>query len=260
MIRFCVRFVCFCRLLIEDYLMMAAIIVLIALASVLQHILSDAYEAIYVQNRVKAPDSDFFNHITARSRGLAATMVLLTVGLWLIKFNFMLLFFRISHKIQDYLNLWWIALVMVSICGAVSLGLIPYDCYVGNIMRIRVERAKQSKLEQAYKRYIVLIVSDVLSDLISKRCRPITTSTCANIHSYLLSYSYCMENRIALAQEVHPIGLLLVGFTITITIIRCSFFGHLFKSLSGTYEGPQAIDSVWSIFWWYIEYITCEFS
>ena len=166
--RFCVRYVCFQRLFVEDYLMVAAMAVLTAMAVVAQIYLGDLYELLHVQNMLKAPGPDFINQMARGLRGDAIVIVLSIIGLWLIKLNFLLLFYRIGNKIQSYRILWWVALVLVMSCGVINLGMVPYDCMLGDFMHISVVCAAESRVNQIYTLYIVSVVIDVLSDLISE--------------------------------------------------------------------------------------------
>lgn len=148
--------------------MVAAMAVLIAIAVVLQVFLGDLYELLHVQNGLKLPGPNFYNQMAAGLRGGAIAIILNIVGLWFIKLNFMLLFYRLGYQIQSYLILWWVALVVVASCGVVNIALIPYDCTLGSILHITVTCAMESKVNQIYKRYIIIVVFDVLSDLIGK--------------------------------------------------------------------------------------------
>jgi hypothetical protein len=166
--RFCIRFVCFRRLFVEDFVMLVAMAILIAIAVLLQHFLGYIYEIQHVQNRLQAPGPSFPNHLPVGLGAIGIIQAIDIVGLWLIKLNFMLLFYRIGYQIRSYLILWWVALVAVVGCGAVNLSLIPYDCDFGSLLHITVSCAMASRVKQIYTRYIVGVVIDVFSDLISK--------------------------------------------------------------------------------------------
>lgn len=153
--------------------MLIAMAILIATATVLQIYIGDLYEMLHVQNGAKVPGLDFLDRMVNGLRGHAVAIILLIIGIWLIKLNFMLLFYRIGYQIQSYLVLWWVALVVVLACGAVNLGLVPYDCELGSIMHISMECAQQSRVRRIYMTYIVTIVVDVFSDLISKYFRAV---------------------------------------------------------------------------------------
>ena len=166
--RFCIRFVCFRRLFIEDYLMLAAMAVMIALTILLQEFLGNIYELLHIQYGLKPPGPDVYDSMAAGLRANAIAIILSIVGLWLIKLNFLLLFYRIGHQITSYLILWWVAFVIVAGCGAVNLGLVPYDCMLSAVAHIIAKCTTESRVNKVNTLYIATVVVDVFSDVISK--------------------------------------------------------------------------------------------
>lgn len=148
--------------------MVAAMAVLVAIAIVAQVYIGDLYELLHVQNMIKAPGPDFLNQMARGLKGDAIQIVLSIIGLWMIKLNFLLFFYRIGYQIKAYLITWWVALVVVMACGVINIGMVPYDCMLGDIMHITVSCAAESRVQDIYTLYIVSVVIDVLSDLISK--------------------------------------------------------------------------------------------
>jgi hypothetical protein len=208
-LRLAIRFICFRRFFVEDSLMIAAMAFLIALAVVLQVFLGDLYELIHVQNMLKAPGLDFPGKMARGLKGDAIAIVLNIIGLWLIKLNFMLLFYRLGYKIRSYLILWWIALVLVVACGVVNIGLIPYDCMLGSMTHITLECAKESRVNNIYTVYIASVVVDVLSDIIGTHLRLLELALLAvtnSNESYLFSHTHCVEHEIELAPKVRAFG------------------------------------------------------
>lgn len=236
--RLFIRFICFRRLFVEDSLMIGAMAFLIALAAVLQTHLGDLYELIHVQNMLKAPGLDFPVKMARGLKGDAIAIILSIIGLWLIKLNFMILFYRLGYKIRSYLVLWWIALVLVVSCGVVNIALIPYDCMLGSMAHITMECAKESRVNNIYTVYIATVAVDVLSDVLVI-CFPILI---------------VWKTRLNWRQKFVLSGVfLLVGFTIGVTVVRGSIFGGVYKAVKQS--DRQVIDSSWMLFWWYIEFI-----
>ncbi|KAL1594299.1 hypothetical protein SLS60_010056 [Paraconiothyrium brasiliense] len=237
-LRFCIRSMIFRRLFVEDYLMVAAMAVLIAISAVLHVYLGDLYELLHVQNMLKAPGPDFMNQMTRGLKGDAIAIVLSIVGLWMIKLNFLLFFYRIGYQIRAYLITWWVALALVMACGVINLGMVPYDCMLGDVMHITVTCAMESRVSKIYTLYVVSVVIDVLSDLIIMAF-PILIVWKTGLN---------WRQKLVLSSV-----FLLVGFTIGVTIVRGSIFGGVYKSVTQT--NRQVIDSSWMLFWWYIEFI-----
>jgi hypothetical protein len=230
--------------------------ILIALAAVLQTHLGDLYELIHVQNMLKAPGLDFPVKMANGLKGDAIAIVLSIIGLWLIKLNFMLLFYRLGNKLRSYLILWWVALVLVVGCGVVNIALIPYDCMLGSILHITMECAKESRVNNIYTVYIATVVVDVLSDVLGtspqllKQSRAMLTQSIVIIFPIIIVWN----TRLGWRQKFLLSGVfLLVGFTIGVTIVRGSIFGGVYKAVKQS--DRQVIDSAWMLFWWYIEFI-----
>ncbi|KAL5372708.1 hypothetical protein DPSP01_013270 [Paraphaeosphaeria sporulosa] len=237
-LRFWIRFMCFRRLFVEDYLMVGAVAVLIAISAVLQVYLGDLYALLHVQNMLAAPGPDFMNQMARGLKGDAIAIVLSIIGLWMIKLNFLLFFYRIGYQIKAYFITWWVALVVVMACGVINLGMVPYDCMLGSTMHITVTCAMESRVQKIYTLYIVSVVIDVLSDLIIMAF-PILIVWKTGLN---------WRQKLVLSSV-----FLLVGFTIGVTIVRGSIFGGVYKSVTQT--NRQVIDSSWMLFWWYIEFV-----
>ncbi|KAF2443117.1 hypothetical protein P171DRAFT_345637, partial [Karstenula rhodostoma CBS 690.94] len=216
--------------------------VLIAISVVLQFYLGDLYALLHVQNMLAAPGPDFINQMTRGLKGDAIAIVLSIIGLWVIKLNFLLFFYRIGYQIKSYLITWWVALVVVMACGVVNLGMVPYDCMLGSTMHITVVCAVESRVQKIYNLYIVSVAIDVLSDLIIMAF-PILIVWKTGLN---------WRQKIVLSSV-----FLLVSFTISVTVVRGSVFGGVYKSVTQT--NRQVIDSSWMLFWWYIEFVVCKF-
>ncbi|KAK3942849.1 hypothetical protein QBC46DRAFT_423853 [Diplogelasinospora grovesii] len=233
-----VRFIYFRMLLVDDYLMLTALILLIAIASVLQVWLQDIYLMIRVQNGLAIPGADFFDRMSSGLRADGIAILLFIIGVWIIKLNFLLFFYRLGHQITQYLIFWWVALVIVVGCGAAGVGVIPYDCMFGDIMHIITQCSSESSVGHIYDVYKASVVVDVCSDAIII-CFPIII---------------LWNTRISIKQKLILSSVFcLVSFTIAVTIIRGSIFGGLYKSLDQV--DRKVFDTTWVLFWFFIQYI-----
>lgn len=148
--------------------MLGAIAVQIANASVVQTHLGDIYEILRVQNGQVIPTPDFMDRMKRGLRAIFLSLFLNIVGLWIIKFNFMLLFYRLGHRIQSYLIIWRTAVVLVIGCGVATIGLIPYNCLLGSAQQLKVTCATSAIVQNNYIHYIASVVVDIFSDLVRK--------------------------------------------------------------------------------------------
>lgn len=90
------------------------------------------------------------------------------IGIWSIKLNFMLFFYRLGHQIRAYRIFWWISVFVVMSCGIVALGIIPYRCHFLPVLEAIAECGTPDSLSHVYIMYIVSVALDAFSDLISK--------------------------------------------------------------------------------------------
>lgn len=168
LMRSVVRIACFQRLLLEDYLMLLATAILIAIVAVLNTWLSDIYTLIHVENGISTPGPDFLVQMPAALRADGIVIILSNIGLWTIKLNFLTFFYRLGHQIRIYRICWWVALVVVASCGITVMGLIPYNCLFGSLTHIVVQCAMESNVSYIYTVFKASVAIDVLSDIISK--------------------------------------------------------------------------------------------
>ncbi len=121
-----------------------------------------------VQNGQTIPGPDFPDRMLAGLRASGSSLVLCTIGTWLIKFNFLCFFYRLGYHVRLYLIFWWIAFALVMACGAVILGVIHYSCSFGSWDYLVNVCSTAPKLHYIYTVYKVGISMDVFSDVISK--------------------------------------------------------------------------------------------
>jgi len=163
------------------------------------------------------------------------------IGIWTIKLNFMLFFYRLGHQIHAYKIFWWISVFVVMACGVVSLGVIPYRCHFRDVVEITKECGTHDGISRIYNMYIVSVAVDVVSDAMIL-CFPIVI---------------LWRTRIGLRQKLVLSSIFsLVGFTIAVTIVRGSIFGGTYKSIHEVQH--KVVDTSWLMFWFFIQYITCK--
>ena len=167
-LRLASRIVCFGRLLIEDYLILGAMAILISIATILQLFIGDIYLMMAVENQTASPGLDFPNRMLAGLKADGVVLILCTIGVWLIKLNFLIFFYRLGHQIRLYLIFWWVATLVVIGCLAVLLGVIPYSCSFGSLEHIVMICGSESSVAHIYTVYKVSISIDVVSDAISE--------------------------------------------------------------------------------------------
>lgn len=152
----------------EDYLMLIALSIIISIGGVLHTHLADIYLMSLPPSATSLSPGDYSSRLTVVWRADGVAVILSALGIWTIKMNFMLFFYRLGHKIKTYTIFWWVAAVVIVACGAVLLGLIPYHCMFNDSAWVNVHCVTTSKMGYIYSVYQANIALDILSDLISK--------------------------------------------------------------------------------------------
>lgn len=152
--------------------MVLGLSLVISIAAVLHAHLAD----IYLTAKLKSnpgelphlPPQELARHFTAAWRAVGIAVVLSTLGIYTIKMNFMLFFYRLGHLITTYNILWRVAVVVIVACGAVQFGVIPYDCLFEDMTTMKAKCLVATHIGHMNTLRKVNIAVDVLSDCISK--------------------------------------------------------------------------------------------
>ncbi|KAK3331311.1 hypothetical protein B0H66DRAFT_546300 [Apodospora peruviana] len=238
-VRSYIRYVCFGKLLVEDYLMIGAFLTLVAIVALLLKFLGDVYWMLDVQNGRIMPGPDLFKRMETSLRAVGLISILTVIGIWTIKMNFLLFFYRLGHQIKLYLIFWWVAVALTIACGAAALGMIPYHCHFRDAQYIMQTCGSNDGINHVYTVYKASVSVDVCSDVIIL-CFPIII---------------LWRTRIGLRQKLVLSSIFsLVGFTIAVTIVRGSIFGGMYKSLEQV--DRKVMDTSWMEFWYIVQYVT----
>lgn len=101
-------------------------------------------------------------------RALATAAVLYYVGLWTIKVNFLLFFYRMGHHLPKYRIFWWVVFVTVVAIGIIQLGLIKFDCLLADDATKQGYCSTVENLVATRQHFIISVALDVFSDLLSE--------------------------------------------------------------------------------------------
>ncbi len=163
-----IRFVCFGCLLLEDWLVGAALAILIASAAGWQVYLKHMYNMAHAAEGTYIPGPTFIEDTKVALWACGALAITVHIGLWLIKASFLVLFYRLGRQIDLYRHAWWVCTGLVMACGAASVGLNQYSCMFADINEIFATCLTPSSLHDVYVKEITASVLDVFSDLLSE--------------------------------------------------------------------------------------------
>lgn len=148
--------------------MVFALSIVISTSAVLHTYLADIYLASLPQEATGMSPGDYSSHVTVIWRVDGVAIILCALGIWIIKLNFMLIFYRLGHQVRAYAIFWWAAVVVIVACGAVLLGILPYDCMFEDSGWVNVHCSTASKMSYIYSVYKANVAVDIVSDFISE--------------------------------------------------------------------------------------------
>ena len=131
---------------IEDGLVVAAWMMLLASVILWQIRVSTLYEQYAVTSGQILPSSDFFDRDTALLRSSIAFSSLFYSCLWSIKLSFLLFFRKFGIEARRHLKIWWWCVLLVTlVTWIVCMTYFDHKCYLGSLEHY------QSKLEHVQK-------------------------------------------------------------------------------------------------------------
>ncbi|KAH8772006.1 hypothetical protein F5883DRAFT_615953 [Diaporthe sp. PMI_573] len=240
-VRAYIRYACFRRLLLEDYLMLIALAMHNAEAVLIQLYVQYAYdiEAVEMGDLSKMAQPSFFPNSKKGFVAIGACVNLTIVGVLIIKLNFLLFFRRLGAKSHKIITILWWAVLTFTVASAVAqIGMQDFDCFFGSIESIFGGICStESALKRIFFNAIFSSAVDAISDFL--------------IIGFPVAILW--RSRISMRKKLLLTFVFsLVFLTIAITIVRGSVF-HSTYSAKGSDAKMQSATFTW--FWFY-----CEFS
>jgi hypothetical protein len=232
-----IRYVCFGRLLLEDWFMLGALLIQISTSIVWQMYLQDMYNMAHAVLGTFVPGPTFLEDMRVALIACGVMSITVYIGLWLIKASFLVLFYRLGHKIPLYLYAWWVGTALIMACGIASLGLNQYQCMFGDINVIFATCLQPESLHEVYVKEVAAATLDIFSDLLI----------------IIFPVWILWSTRVSVRQKLVLSAIFcLVGLTVAMTIVR----GVFARTIA---EDPkyalQQINIAW-VFWFLMEYLT----
>ncbi|KAH8161270.1 hypothetical protein CIB48_g6973 [Xylaria polymorpha] len=170
--RISIRVVCFRRFFVEDYLMMLALTILLAITILGQLYVGYIYNFVTVSNGDQLPSPDFLSETSTGLRSFAALTVLNYVGIWLVKLNFLLFSAVLEKNVDKYRYFWWFAVCFNITAGATCIGLIDFKCVLPPAEVIFEKCNSHSSTTVSATASKVSASLDSVGDGLSESCEP----------------------------------------------------------------------------------------
>ncbi|KAI0598177.1 hypothetical protein F4775DRAFT_556885 [Biscogniauxia sp. FL1348] len=236
-IRAYIRYICFRRLLLEDYLMLLALAIHSADVVLIQVYVRYVYELEAVEKGESIPGPSFFSDATKGLVALGACLNLTVVSVLIVKINFLLFFRRIASHMRRFAIAWWAAMLFTLSAAAVQIGMQVFGCTFGGAEYIFSPHCASEGAKRMLVYAIVSAVVDAVSDIL--------------IIGFPVTIVW--SSRISMQQKlVFTFVFCLVFLTIAITIVRGSIFHSVYSPDAS--ETGQTQSPTFSTFWFYTEY------
>ena len=122
----------FKRLFIDDLFVVLAWICLLVFHAVWQRYADDAYRVWKVASGELPVTLAALEWSSSLEKTMVVSSFCYSFGLWFIKLNFLFFFKRLGQNVMYQKLVWWIVLAFVTTCFANHIGIIPWNCIIGN--------------------------------------------------------------------------------------------------------------------------------
>ncbi|KAI0470472.1 hypothetical protein GGR56DRAFT_683861 [Xylariaceae sp. FL0804] len=129
-IRAYIRWVCFRRLFLEDYLMVVSLVLHCAEAVIVQIYVQYAFDVVDVEHGELAL---FGPNLSKGLAAYGACVNITIVGVLLIKLNFLLFFRRLGAQLFKFNMFWWGVTVFTVASSVVQIGMETFGCFFGGV-------------------------------------------------------------------------------------------------------------------------------
>lgn len=171
-----VRVVCFHRLYVDDWLMLGALLLALGDNVLCQLGIGYIYDIVadpnYIANPKFIPGADFLTNTQTGLRQFGTGVILSYIGIWVIKFNFLLFFYRLGSRVRRFRVIWWAVVVVTMVCGVAELATLQVKCLFGSGTYIVTECSLPSSMQDSYTRFKVSCILDVVTDALSEHADP----------------------------------------------------------------------------------------
>lgn len=137
--RIFVKIKSFRKLFSDDYLVIAAWLMLFIFAVLWQVMVPALYEQYAVEAGQKMPDLDFISKDTHFLRSLVPITMLFYSCLWTVKLSFLLFFRRLGGRVRGQKIWWWCILVVTALTWVACIVTVHFRCLVDSFASITCE-------------------------------------------------------------------------------------------------------------------------
>lgn len=221
--------------------MAAALLIMLVGAVLCQIYMHCTYTAEAINNNLRpAGTPSESDAIVSGIRKIAMGQVMYIFGIYLVKANFLMFFYRLGDKVRRYKITWWVVAVFTLATGVVWIGTVPYRCVFAS--REYMATGKCTLQDGVQMRRAPILAASVLDAVSDTAIMVLPIATIWNVR-------LSRRKRLALSA-LFAMSL----FTIAVIIVRASVFFH-----DKPRGRPRPINLSWTWFWTVMEFYVCEY-
>lgn len=163
--------------------MILALSLQLAAAVICQLNLKYVYETEDVANGLRMPPPTYLEDVSRGLRAFTAVGILISIGLWTVKFNYLIFFYRIFCSANRlYRNLWWLVFIVTLGCLGAFLSLASYECTLSDVEVIMTTCTEPSSIRLQWIRVEAAFSVDAFNDLLSTMPSPLPKASTHRVH------------------------------------------------------------------------------
>lgn len=187
-----------------------------------------------------------------------ANSILCALGIWAVKYNFLIFFYRLGSNVRRYRIALWVVVAITTACLAVALGTQDYLCTISSMDFISTNCGAAAGIMRQKRNTILNTILDVLTDALSKFIQnwmPVP---------FLSRYPIMLTNPSDLVVVFPSVMLWRVRIPFRKKIVLACFFGMVLLKVAITLVRVALTNSTlvqnmdWIWFWFTIEFVTGE--
>ncbi|KAK8091271.1 hypothetical protein PG994_000776 [Apiospora phragmitis] len=172
-----IRFVCFRKLFAEDYLMIVVLGMVLANAILCQIRMDLVYLIDAVGNGDIPPPSDFNEAMPKALHAVLANLLLCILGIWAVKYNFLMFFYRLGSNIRLFRMGLWVVVGITTACLAVVVGTTDYPCTTSSIEFLTTNCSTEEGIGRETSSTIINCSLDIFTDVLIRHGRVASINT-----------------------------------------------------------------------------------
>jgi hypothetical protein len=169
-IRAYIRYVCFRRLVLEDYLMLFALGMHTVEAVLIQLYVVYVYDLeAYGKGDMSRIGPNFLSNAEKGIKAFGVSVNMSIVGLLIVKLNFLLFFKRLGSSIRRFAIVWWAVTIFTIGGAAAQIGMQQFGCMFGSAEYMFSEHCgSEAAVKRTLINSIFSAVVDAFSDILSE--------------------------------------------------------------------------------------------